>query len=222
MTDAWGGCLSSLPPFRMKSKSIAPMALALFLANAFAFAAVDLGAETSGTPYDPYLRPVKEVLASLSGETPSLDRVRALMREGRQFHYSFTDPYVAASPAITHARKEGDCKAKSLWLCDQLGDLNVRYVIGKSRRNARLSHAWLMWKHEGRWWILDCTNTSRPIAAATVPENEYIPIYSYDRRSAYRHPAATQQTATANAEEKRGAVAARNLQCNADGKLMKR
>jgi hypothetical protein len=206
----------------MKSKSIAPIALAFFLAKASAFAAVDLGSETSETPYDPYLRPVKEVLRALSGTTPSLNRVRTLMREGRQFHYSFTNPYVAARPTVTQERKEGDCKAKSLWLCDQLGDFNVRYVIGKSRRNARLSHAWVLWKHEGRWWILDCTNTDRPIPAETISETEYIAIYSYDRRSAYRHAAATSQMVTANAEGKRGPVAARNLQCNANGKLKKR
>jgi hypothetical protein len=141
-----------------------------------------------------------------------MERVRELMRQGRNFRYSFTDPYVAAPPLVTATRKAGDCKAKSLWLCDQLGDENVRYVIGKSRRSAKLSHAWVMWKFDGRWWILDCTNTTRPIAADTVSKDVYIPLYSFDRTAAYRH--ATTRLTTAAIVSKRSAVAAKNLPRN--------
>jgi hypothetical protein len=48
-----------------------------------------------------------------------------------------------------------------------------------------------MWNDGGQWWILDCTNASRPIAADSVSTSEYIPLYSYDSRRSYRH-AATQ------------------------------
>lgn len=181
---------------------------ALLLSRGVACASVDLGSPASFTPYDPYLRPVKEVLGSLSGEATSMDRVRQLMRQGRNFRYSFTDPYVAAPPIVTAMRKAGDCKAKSLWLCEQLGDEHVRYVIGKTRRNAKLSHAWVMWKFDGRWWILDCTNTARPIAADTVSKNVYIPLYSFDRTAAYRH--ASTQLITAGIVSKRSAVATKN------------
>jgi len=192
-------------------KSVVRLALALFFAKAslFASADLDLGSRAAGTPYDPYLRPVKEVLSSLHGGAPSMERVRRLMREGRSFHYSFTDPYVAALPAVTATRKAGDCKAKSLWLCEQLGDPNLRYVIGKSRRGARLSHAWVMWQHAGGWWILDCTNTNRPIPASSISKNEYIPLYSYDRTSAYHH-ASTPLTAMESVAVKGGAVATKN------------
>jgi hypothetical protein len=183
-------------------KFVALFALALCFAKVPGFAGVNLGAEAKTTPYDPYLRSVKEVLAALPGESPSLNRVRGLMRHGRNFRYSYTDPYVAADPDVTATRKAGDCKAKSLWLCDRLGDRNVRYVIGKSRRNSPLSHAWVLWKHDGRWWILDCTNQTQPIAADSISPAEYIPLYSYDRTSAYCH--------TAEGETKRASVAAKN------------
>src|SRR5687768_2301350 len=141
-----------------------------------------------------------------------MERVRDLMRKGHKFRYSFTDPYVAALPHITATRKAGDCKAKSLWLCDQLGDENVRYVIGKSRRNAKISHAWLLWKNEGRWWILDCTNTARPIPADSVSRNQYIPLYSYDRAASYRH--ASTQLRTASVAGKRSAIGTKHAARN--------
>ena len=135
-----------------------------------------------------------------------MEQVCKLMREGRSFRYSYTDPYRPALPAITADRKAGDCKAKSLWLCSQLGDENVRYVIGKVRRNAKISHAWLLWRNEGRWWILDCTNTSRPIAADTLSEHQYIPLYSYDKSGSYRH--STTALIVVSGEKKSGGLIA--------------
>ena len=150
-------------------------------------AAFDLGASAASTPYDPYLNPVKQVLGSLQGSNASLDRVKELMRTGRSFRYSFTEPYTAQLPAVTARTRTGDCKAKSLWLADQLGDRNVRYVIGKATRTSKISHAWLMWNDGARWWVLDPTNTSKPIIAENTSKNEYIPLYSYDSARSYRH-----------------------------------
>jgi hypothetical protein len=122
----------------------------LLAAAAVSSAAVDLGTPTSGTPYEPYMQPVKKVLGSLASSGTSLDRVRELMREGRSFRYSFTEPYVAQLPATTARTRTGDCKAKSLWIADQIGDRNnIRYVIGKARRTSKISHAWIMW-NDGR------------------------------------------------------------------------
>ena len=39
---------------------------------------------------------------------------------------------VAALPETTAARRSGDCKDKALWLASQLGDSDVRFVIGKT------------------------------------------------------------------------------------------
>lgn len=178
-------------------------AITLFAAAAVAPAAVDLGTPAPASPYEPYMRPVKQVLGSLGSGGTSMERVKELMREGRSFRYSFTEPYVAQLPEMTARTRTGDCKAKSLWIADQIGDRNnLRYVIGKARRTSKISHAWVMWNDGARWWILDPTNTARPIAADSVSKNEYIPLYSYDSRRCYRHAATqifTANTASAGA-----------------------
>lgn len=180
--------------------------LLLFTVRLTALADVDLGTAAGYTPYDPYMHPVKQVLSNLSGTESDLDHVRALMREGRSFRYSFTDPYNAAPPAVTAATHAGDCKAKALWLCDRLNDQNVRFVVGKTSIHARLSHAWVMWQHEGRWWILDCTNTSQPIPADHVPSTQYVPLYSWSKNGEYRH-ASTQMTLASVANKRNVPVA---------------
>ena len=173
------------------------LALLVVLASQAAFGTtpIDLGFNAGSTPYDRYMNPVKRVLTHLDGESPSLDRVRELMHEGRSFRYSFTEPYLAASPEVTAATRSGDCKAKAIWLANQLNDPNVRFVIGKARVNSRISHAWLMWQHDSQWWILDCTNMREPVPADRVSSREYIPLYSYAKNGMYRHQAAQMQVA---------------------------
>jgi hypothetical protein len=193
----------------MKLRSLLAV-ITLLSAAAAAPAAVDLGTPASASPYEPYMRPVKQVLGSLGSTGTSMDRVKELMREGRGFRYSFTEPYVAQLPDTTARTRTGDCKAKSLWIADRMSDRNnTRYVIGKARRTSKISHAWIMWNDGNRWWILDPTNTSRPIAADSVSQNEYIPLYSYDSRRCYRHAATEIFTASAAAA---GAPVAGNSQ----------
>ncbi len=172
-------------PIDMKK---ALLTAALFLLTKLALsAAVDLGTSTDHTPYDRYMTPVKEVLDSMHGEAASMDKVQSAMREGRAFHYAHTEPYLPAMPQETEARHEGDCKDKALWLMNQIQDPSARFVIGKMTRGAKLSHAWVMWQHDGKWWILDCTMLSKPIAADKVGANDYVPLYSYSRTAAFRH-----------------------------------
>ncbi len=161
----------------------------LLLVHTAAFAGVDLGTPAGFTPYDRYMSPVKHVLGSLHGQTTDLRRVQALLSEGRSFRYAFTDPYTAATPEVTARTHTGDCKAKSLWLMDQLGDSNMRYVIGKARATSKISHAWVMWSDGSNWWILDPTNANRPIPAESTSQNEYIPQYSWSKNGSYRHTA---------------------------------
>jgi hypothetical protein len=178
----------------MKTLSLFALGLLSLGLSAFAgSASLDLGSSAARTPYDSYMQPVKQVLGSLDGAAPTMDKVQALMRQGRGFFYSYTTPYVAQTPEVTASTHAGDCKAKALWLCNQLGDSNVRFVVGKAAYRAKLSHAWVLWREasSGRWFILDCTNNSRPIAADTVPADEYIPLYSWSKSGTYRH-AATQ------------------------------
>ncbi|MHA3770907.1 hypothetical protein ACXR0O_05145 [Verrucomicrobiota bacterium sgz303538] len=179
---------------------------AVISANA---AQVDLGSSAGFTPYDAYMRPVRQVLGSIDGESSSMERVRALMRQGRNFRYSFTQPYVPSLPEATEARRAGDCKDKALWLAERMGDENVRFVVGKARRTSSMSHAWLLWRNEGRWWILDCTNNYRPIAADSVSRNEYVPLYSWSKNGVYRHGSTRIMTAAAVARRDNAPVASR-------------
>jgi hypothetical protein len=162
-------------------------AAALLLSQFAAFAVVDLGTSTDHTPYDRYLTPVKEVFNTMHGEGATMEKVQAAMRQGRAFRYAHTEPYLPATPQETATRHTGDCKDKALWLMDQLQDPSARFVIGKMTRGAKLSHAWVMWQHDGQWWILDCTMMNRPIPAEKAGANEYVPLYSYSRATAYRH-----------------------------------
>jgi len=194
-------------------KNITLSILAVLVASS-CFAAtpapIDLGTAARYTPYDPYISPVKEVLTHLNGQGATMDQVRHLMIVGRNFRYSFTDPYVPAMPDVTATKHAGDCKAKALWLASQLNDPSVRFVIGRAHSNSKVSHAWLMWQSEGRWWILDCTLKSAPIPADHInPTREYIPQYSYTRTASYRH-GATLVVANGHAGSRAGTAAVAN------------
>lgn len=167
------------------------LTLALLLVTAaFASARPDLSNGRPGpTPYDPYTRPVDAVLQRLNGDAPRFETVAALVKQGFAFKYVFDAPYLAAMPEVTASKRAGDCKAKSLWLASRMNDRSVKYVIGKARRTSRISHAWLMWKNQGRWWILDPTNAADPIPADAVGQDDYIVYYSYDQTGSYVHNA---------------------------------
>lgn len=173
----------------MKIKHFLRCAALLLSAQLSAFAYVDLGDSTSRTPYDSYLSPVRTVFGSMRGEGVSMERVAALVRQGRDFKYAHTEPYYPAAPEQTAARRRGDCKDKALWLIAQMQDPSARFVIGKLKRGDRVSHAWVTWQHEGQWWILDCTINSKPLRAESVGENAYVPLYSFGKALAYRHTA---------------------------------
>jgi hypothetical protein len=115
-------------------------------------------------------------------------RACELMKQGNRFVTSERS-VPRRSPSVTAAKRAGDCKSKALWLLDSLGDPTAFYVIGKSRRRSASSHAWVYWRHEGRWWILDPTHRAQPIAADSVPADRYVPYYSYGKAGAYRHDA---------------------------------
>lgn len=182
--------------YESNMKSLIIALVSLIGTQIAAVAGVDLGNVSGGTPYDRYMNPVKSTLATLGQEHPNMDKVSALMKEGRSFRYQMDDPYVAALPQETARTRTGDCKDKALWLCDQLNDSSVRFVIGKTSRNAKMSHAWVLWKNEGRYWILDCTLNRAPIAADTLPADRYVPLYSFAKGTAFRHGGSSVNVAT--------------------------
>jgi hypothetical protein len=142
---------------------------------------------TSFTPYDRYLGTVRAVINHLEPRPATMSTACRLMKEGRRFNYVMGAPYTANPPAVTAAERAGDCKSKALWLYRGLGDSDALFVIGKVTRRSRTSHAWVYWHNENRWWILDCTIRSEPIAADSVSEDRYVPYYSYGRTGAFRH-----------------------------------
>jgi hypothetical protein len=144
---------------------------------------------TSFTPYDRYMGTVRSVINHLETHPASMSLACQLMEEGRRFQYVTADPYTANPPRVTEMVQAGDCKAKALWLYNCLGDANALFVIGKTMRGSHTSHAWVYWHNQGRWWILDCTNRSQPIALDSVSQDHYVPYYSYGRGGEYRHQA---------------------------------
>lgn len=169
-------------------KRLLTLALTLTATMSPLVAAPDMSSARRGsTPYDRYMHSVNTVLRQLNGSKPTFQKVAALTRQGYSFKYTFDTPYVAPMPHVTEAKREGDCKAKSLWLAARMNDPSVKYVIGKARRTSKISHAWLMWNHNNRWWILDPTNNPNPIPADRVGPDEYLLTYSYDKNGSYRH-----------------------------------
>jgi len=191
-------------------KPLAFAILSLFATSLAASAGgFDYGTPSSSTPYERYMKPVRSVLGALAHQKADMERVKGLMKQGRSFRYHMDDPYRPALPEVTARIQEGDCKDKALWLCDQLNDSSVRFVIGKTKRDARMSHAWVMWENQGRWWILDCTLKNAPIAADAMPADRYIPLYSYGKSTCFRH--SSTQIGLASVAAKRNApVAARD------------
>jgi hypothetical protein len=155
--------------------------------------AIDTGQPTGGTPYDSYLGPMRQTYARLGGSAPSISDVRTHLRTAHRFRYYFDNaqPYTPQSPSVTESRQQGDCKAKSLWLANKMGDRNARYVIGKATSGSRISHAWLLWPGGG-WIILDPTNTAEIIQADRVSGKRLFAKYSYIGSRAYIHPSYTQ------------------------------
>lgn len=141
------------------------------------------------TPYDRYSGTVQTVIARLDQRSTTMDRTRDLMSVAHGFRYRSSDPYLATLPETTAATRSGDCKAKSLWLYDQLGDPSALYVIGKTFKGAKSNHAWIYWRSDSRWWILDPTNRSTPVPADSLPRDRYVPYYSFGKQGAFRHRA---------------------------------
>lgn len=145
---------------------------------------------TSFTPYDRYMKSARGVFADVGDGYPATLAVASrLVETGRKFRYISRDPYRPDMPDVTSRLKSGDCKSKSLWLYRELNDPTALYVIGKAEKSAKSSHAWLYWYWDGRWWILDPTTRSTPIAASSVAAGRYVPYYSFGRHGAYRHDA---------------------------------
>ncbi len=174
----------------LRRVSLASAATLIAFAASAQATTFDLGSTTRATPYERYMNPVKKVLNNLEDSDPaSLSEVGGLMRRARAFRYAHNVAYLATSPEETARRRSGDCKDKSLWLVDAMGDANVRFVIGRLSSRSRINHAWVYWQHDGEWFVLDPTNTDRPIPVNSLRTGSYVPFYSYGVGRAFQHDA---------------------------------
>ena len=175
------------------SHALLPLTVAFFAVCRYPVGAreVDLGTPVESTPYDKFLGPMRDVLARLGADHPALPSVNRWVSEGRGFRYSFTEPYVPQLPEVTERLRAGDCKAKSLWLANKMNDRTVRFVVGKYTRSAEMSHAWLLWENQGRWYVLDATMKSSASDLANESENDWIPLFSYSALGKFQHEAAS-------------------------------
>jgi hypothetical protein len=148
---------------------------------------------TTVTPYDKYFDSVRRVIADLDTKPPSMANVGHLMKVGYSFQYLTRNPYRPDMPKLTEAQGAGDCKSKSLWLYDSLGDSGALFTIGKAEKNSRTSHAWVYWRYEKQWYILDCTDSNAPLLVDSVSPDRYVPYYSFGKHGAYRHTATATQ-----------------------------
>jgi hypothetical protein len=137
-------------------------------------------AATGGGPYDPYAGAVRTVLDRVNGSAKP-EQVADLMKQAHRFRYRMKHPYRAAPPEETDSSREGDCKDKSLWLAWRMNDQSIRYVFGRARPTSDELHAWLLWKYDSHWWVLDCTNRDRPIRSDRLSPGEYVAIYQWSK-----------------------------------------
>lgn len=152
--------------------------------------AIDLGREVASTPYDGYMGNVERVFGKFRHIDLKVDDVRRALRTAKRFRYFFdrSNPYVAQLPKVTEATKSGDCKAKSLWVAEKMGDEKIRFVVGKQSRRSQIAHAWLLRPKDGIWYALDPTNESDLLLAERIEGRRLFPRYSYDSAFRYHHP----------------------------------
>jgi hypothetical protein len=155
--------------------------------------AADFGQRSSHTPYDPYLSRVFTIVGRTGVDPADPGYVREKMKEARRIrhHYDPRNPYVPQGPATTERRQVGDCKAKALWLANELNDPRVRFVVGKYTAGRVKNHAWLMWMDGSEWWVLDPTFHDRPIRFDST-STKWVPHYSYGKHGRYVHGDARQ------------------------------
>ena len=106
-------------------------------------------------------------LARMNGKA-TYPQVCALLKAAGKFHYDGTTHLYPQSPAVTEARRAGDCKDLALWLASKLNDPSVMFVLGHIKAPTAEGHAWLVWYGDGQLWVLDPTGGLPPMPASRV------------------------------------------------------
>jgi len=140
------------------------------------------------TPYDRQMVPIQHVLQqeARKGAIVKYDEVVQWMRKIRNFRYSDTDTW--HTPQQTEKRRAGDCKDKAVLLLNyfkQRGCANVKLVIGKMSPDSKRTHAWVEWRHNGKWIILDPAYDRKPVYHPR--RGEYTRQYVFMRGKKYAY-----------------------------------
>ncbi len=152
-----------------------------------------LGEKIERTPYDAYFGEVKKVREELKKKTSKklpeihFDQVKKWQATCYRWEYVHQAAYHAQSPEATEESRSGDCKDKSLWLWWKLQNPDARLVVGKLNIHQPILHAWVIWPHDGKWYVLDPAFYDRPQAVEDILSIEYIPYYSFDVNGKYKH-----------------------------------
>jgi hypothetical protein len=156
--------------------------------------AADLGQRSKCTPYDRYFGRLFAVLEGTGAAPAPPAQVMAKMKDARRIRHQYDprEPYIPQTPLITERRRVGDCKAKALWLIQELNDPRARFVVGKYRGARTKNHAWVLWSDGSHWWVLDPTFHDRPVSIGETRSEKWEPHYSYDKRGRYVHGGVSQ------------------------------
>jgi predicted transglutaminase-like cysteine proteinase len=93
-------------------------------------------------------------------------------------------------PCETEQKGRGDCKDEAIWLYSRLlkkGFKDIRLVIGKYRSTDILFHAWVVWYHGSRVFILDPANQGTIRELKDFPSDYYRPYYSHYYTAKWRN-----------------------------------
>lgn len=145
----------------------------------------------SNTPYDSQMTRVESFMrtnASNPGDDiPTLDQVNGWMRQLKAIPYQYTNSW--KTPGEMKASGTGDCKAKAVslyYLMRAYGARNVMLVVGRKSSNSQGTHAWLIWKSQGRVFLLDPTAQSQAIEITGSDLKNYVPHFAYSGGKKFR------------------------------------
>jgi predicted transglutaminase-like cysteine proteinase len=145
--------------------------------------------EVASTPYDKQMARVEPTLTAPSGYTfdrISFTLVNEWISQLRAMPYRYSREW--HTPSEVEAARAADCKGKAMVLYDWLqlnGATDVRFVIGKRRATALLTHAWLEWGTKTGVYVLDPT-FNWAARAKLQDRSTYIAFYAYKGHHKYQ------------------------------------
>lgn len=145
----------------------------------------------SVTPYDAQMSRVEEFIrlnASQPGDdVPPLSKVNEWMSQLHSIPYRYSSAW--RTPDEMQQLRTGDCKSKAVclyYLMRAYGARNVMLVVGRRSNSSKGTHAWLLWKSQGRVYLLDPSVSKTALEMTGQAFDQYIPHYAYSAGKKYR------------------------------------